>query len=710
MKIRGVKKSNREFSKGILLYPIGGVLFALIEYLENRIIGSAVEGGKVFLALFSYSSFALLSGALLGLVLYILFKYKIAKNWIAKIDINSLYGALSVFILPFLFVLFEINVRYLPSYKSPASILADIGIAAISLLLLLILYKFFHRYAHSKRRFFNIYISIAVLLDIFVISWLYLSAYFDLSQNLLRLLLLNLLVFAGLILLTNLFYITLKPKLSIKRLAILIALLIFGSVAFFFIGTLYLKPASIPTKEVGLQKENLPNILLITVDTLRADHLSCYGFRKIETPNIDDLAKNGILFEKTISQSPWTTPSLASILTSLHPAVHKAGEVIWKEEQKMFRKIGESIPMLPEILQANGYFTQAILSNPHLTKSQGFAKGFDGFHNFDETFYEAEELFYLRLTANIKSEILNRWYTAGDIITDEAINWLKDNYKTSFFLWIHYTDPHIPYHPPAKYRENISYKGKFRNRRLLDFGRIKEGYYDISPNDREYIENLYNGEIKFTDDQLGRLINKLKELAIFNKTLIILTSDHGEEFWEHLEFEHGHTLYNEQLHVPLIIHFGGFSSSKKNVITQQVRLIDIFPSILEMLKIDYPNITQGESLIPLILNKAQESRIAFSEYLYREKERKSITTDEFKYIYFPDLKREELYDLQQDPAELTNLVTKRREKTIQFQKQIKTIIDNNQKLANILLKAEQAKPIEMNEQLKKQLKALGYIQ
>ena len=653
------------------------------------------------MALMIYLLLGLVTGVLFGLVFYFLDKFRPTKS---RIDIRGLYRALSIVIFPFLFVLFEINVWFLPSFKSPASILADIGIGTIFLLLLMVLYKLFGIY--KGKALLNLYISTLVLLSILPIIWLYVGKYHNLSQNLSKLLIFNALFFSGLLISLNLLYIFIKP--SLKGVAFLIGVGLLSFAGFFFLKSDYLQPVGLKELQtVGLPRENLPNILLITIDTLRADHLSCYGYKRIKTPNIDRLAQEGILFEKAISQAPWTTPSLASLLTSLYPSVHKGGERISGLRKKGFKRIGDSIPRLPEVLRKKGYFTQAILSNPHLTKEEGFAKGFIGFKNLADR-YELESFFLLRLIKHIRAHVKPHWYTPGDIITVEAINWLNSNAQRRFFLWVHYTDPHVPYHPPARYIEDLRYKGRFRNMRLTDFANIKEGDYHLSLEDREYIEALYRGEIRFVDAEVGRLIDRLKELDIYDKTIIILTSDHGEEFWEHLGFEHGHTLYNELLHVPLIISLGNYKPIRGEVVNQQVRLIDIFPSLLELLNIDYHGVIQGKSFLPLIFHKREE-RIAFSEFLYRGEERKSIVYKGFKYIYFPNLRREEFYDLTDDPGELSNVVNLHQAEAKQYRSMVKTIIDNNKKIAKILLKGRKGKPIEINKALKERLKALGYV-
>jgi arylsulfatase A-like enzyme len=699
----------KNISTGILLCLIGGTLFWLIEYVQNIIIGKPLEGKKILLGLLIYCCVNMLCGIFLGLVFVIIKKLKITGRWIEDVNSNSMYAALSISVLPFLLLLFEINAKFLPSFKSVASFLADIGIAALFILLLIILYKFFNRVSSGYRKFVNSYLAAAIILNTLIIDWMYLSFYFSLAKYLRKLFIINLSFLAGLMLLANLFYSALKPKLSLKRLALPVGILISSIISLTVIWQVQRQPASDLHKEVKRVKEHLPPIILITIDTLRADHLSCYGSNKVETPTIDSLAKDGILFNTTISQCPWTIPSIASILSSLYPSLHKGGEVVGEGESKSFRKIAESITLLPEVLKKEGYFTQAILSNPQLSKEQGFAKGFDGFQNFDAGYYEIPGLFYLRLIKTVRSSVSDRWYTAGDIITNEAMDWLNKNHKSSFFLWIHYTDPHIPYHPPTKYLKNLTYKGKFKDKNVLDFGKIRSGSYNITADDRVYIESLYNGEIKFTDDQLSKVIYKLKELDIFDKSLIILTSDHGEEFWEHLGFEHGHTVYNELLHIPLIIHFGNLLQAENKAIKNRVRLIDIFPTILDFLKIEYQGFIQGRSLMPIIMGE-EEERIAFSEYLYRGKERKSIINGDFKCIYFPDIDREELYNLKRDPAELTNLITLNKRKSALLKNQLISIMKNNRKIAKMLAKDQQKNTIEMNELLKKQLKALGYIQ
>lgn len=304
------------------------------------------------------------------------------------------------------------------------------------------------------------------------------------------------------------------------------------------------------------------NVFCIIVDTLRADHLGCYGYDYDTTPTIDGLAQGGVLFTQAISQSPWTLPSIASIYTGRLPTSHQAG----------LRKISglakfSPQPNLIDLMRENGYHTIAFINNPFLSDDLGM-------HWF---FYE-----YFKYRGDARDG------------SDAACKWLESNADKKFFCVLHYLDPHVPREeiksrwPLPKRVSGIS-DGAHTARKVLHDGE------DISSD-----LNTYDSEVAFADEQIGRVVRKLDQLKLLEDTVIVFVSDHGEEFYDHDDYEHGHSLYDELLRVPLIFSFPSRFPAGK-VVDAQVRLMDVLPTVLDILGMDFDKeIVAGRSLLPLI--------------------------------------------------------------------------------------------------------------
>jgi arylsulfatase A-like enzyme/Tfp pilus assembly protein PilF len=403
---------------------------------------------------------------------------------------------------------------------------------------------------------------------------------------------------------------------------------------------------------------NKMNIILFTIDTLRADHLECYGYDRVKTPNINRLASEGILFEHNIVQAPLTLPSHSSIFTGTHPLYHgiRDNGGFYLEEKHI---------TLAEVLKTNGYSTGAFVGAFVLDSRWGLDQGFDYYYdNFDLTKY--------------KSISLDSVQRRGDEVLAEACKWLEKNYQDKFFAWIHLYDPHTPYNPPEPYK--TQYKGRH-------FG-------------------LYDGEIAYVDLLMGNFRNFMEEKNLLDKTLIIFTSDHGESLGEHKESAHGFFIYDSDIRVPLIIRFPE-NKFQGSVITNQVRSIDIMPTILNMLGGRSPESVQGESMLPLILGKqGGEALSAYSEtywprYHYGWSELKSLRKDQYKFI---DAPKPELYDILEDPGELNNLVNKKAALGHEMKRELEALIDRYSAEG-----IEEAGPKKIDNDSLVKLQALGYI-
>jgi len=307
------------------------------------------------------------------------------------------------------------------------------------------------------------------------------------------------------------------------------------------------------------------NIILIVIDTLRADHLGVYGYSRNTSPNIDKLAKESIVFENAIAQSSWTRPGMASILTGLYPKNHGA---ITRDD-----RLGDDKLLLSEILQNNGYRTYAFVANGNCGEQVGFNQGYDQFFRFGE-----------RKTPSV--------HVNADEINKSLISFLKGlKQNTNNFIYIHYVDPHLPYMPHTKHfslmNKNIFTEDRFQEVRPRLFDKLE------NESILKEVINAYDDEILSNDKAIGELLQALKDENMYEDSIIVITSDHGEEFMDHRNLQHGKTLYDEQLKVPLMIRL---PSKIDRFEKKQVSQVDIVPSLLQVLGIRAANRFDGVSV------------------------------------------------------------------------------------------------------------------
>lgn len=392
------------------------------------------------------------------------------------------------------------------------------------------------------------------------------------------------------------------------------------------------------------------NIVLITIDTLRADHLHCYGDRKISTPVLDGLAKQGVLFEHAVTQAPLTQPSHASIFTGTNPNVHGV------------RDTGGFVLKAPAVTMATlmrrrGWNTAGFIGSEVLRRTFGFNQGF--------TYYDDE-----MPRSNKAAGYARAASRPANIIVDHAIHWLDDNSgKQPIFLWMHFYDPHEPYHPPAAFQ-------------------------------RQYPHDLYSAEIAFTDQQIGRFLEVLRKKFPADKTLIVVMSDHGEGLGEHGEYNHGIFLYDSTLRIPWIMAGPGIPPGVR--VQQQAREIDLLPTILDLTGGKAAPVVQGTSLVPTFFGKPVDTAYSYEETLYPKinlgwAELRGIHTAHWMYIRAP---KSELYDLDTDPGELHNVIDSNPKEYRELDRQLQ------------LLSSGDAKTItagQMDDRTTEQLKSLGYV-
>jgi choline-sulfatase len=396
------------------------------------------------------------------------------------------------------------------------------------------------------------------------------------------------------------------------------------------------------------------NVLLVTIDTLRADHVHCYGYTQIETPAIDGLASRGVLFENAVAQTPLTPPSHASIFTGQYPTVHhvrNTGGFI----------LQSSARPLARILQEQGWDTGAFVSSAVLKKIFGFGNGF--------AVYDDQ----MPKTAKGPDNGDSPERRGGDTV-DRAIEWLKGRSGKPYFLWVHLYDPHLPYSLTDEFRE------KYRN----------------AP---------YDGEIAYADQQLGRLMSAASSKSGMDKTIVAVLADHGESLGEHGEYSHGVFLYDATLRIPFIIAGPGVSTGVR--VKQQARTIDFLPTILDLVGAKLPGNVQGSSLVPTFAGKSVPTDISYEETLYPKMnmgwaELTGIRTHQWKYIRAP---RSELYDLSSDPGELRNVIQEHPAEVQRMEAQLKKIVSINPAGG----KSEKVETTMVDERVMDQLKSLGYL-
>ena len=361
---------------------------------------------------------------------------------------------------------------------------------------------------------------------------------------------------------------------------------------------------------------------------------------------MDALAAESIMFEQAYVAAPWTMPSMASIMTGLSPLIH--GTIHYES------RLPDEFGTLAERMADEGYLTWAIGSNL-IIRRRNLDQGFMGF-----------DFFPRRADRSQAGELLARWCpmqfaseVSTEAITDRTIRWLDENEDEEFFLWVHYYDPHEPYEPPAEYLAGGQPPAGM-GVRFDDKINVRAGLMKLSGGQREWVRKLYDDEVRYVDANVGRLLEYLQQSGIYDDALIILTSDHGEELWEHNGYEHGHALYNEQLWVPLMVKLPGESEPTR--VTEPVSLEGLMPTILDLCGVKYEgDYLSGETLVRHWSEEPVESEPIVSTGLLFYEEQESVIFEEMKYIRYLVSGREELFDLEADPGEKNSIMTGREE-------------------------------------------------
>jgi arylsulfatase A-like enzyme len=431
----------------------------------------------------------------------------------------------------------------------------------------------------------------------------------------------------------------------------------------------------IPRSEPGPRR---PNLLYVVVDTLRADHVGCYGYERPTTPSLDRLAAEGLVFEQPVSPSPWTWPSTASLLSGLYPYTHG----VLMSDRCYFPSAAVT---LAEALRDARFTTYAISANPLVCTAQNFDQGFE---EFDEAFHaDARE------------------------VTDRFLAWLDRSREFRFFAYLHYFDPHLPYRPPTldpveevrgrpfEEGERTRYEALSRTQTITDL-------WD-RPEERGAIRDLYDGEIRFWDAQFGRLLDGLERLGLADRTVIVVTSDHGEEIYDHGRVGHARTLYDELVMVPLVVHDPSASGARR--IPEQVETVRVPAALLERFGIAAPPAMVRGGL-PLRAEPGFEGVVGFSTTERWEDPREaflrnqnSIRDEAWKLIESED-GRTRLFSLREDPGETRDVAGEHPDRTAAMGRRLREWIQTTKDAS---LKGERVEIL--SDEMLEQLRKLGYV-
>ena len=392
----------------------------------------------------------------------------------------------------------------------------------------------------------------------------------------------------------------------------------------------------------------VPRVILIVVDTLRADALTCYGGgNATATPNIDSLARESVLFRHAVSPGPWTVPAMASIVTGVSPLAHGMNA--------FGARLPDTFKTIAEHMNEAGYVTAGIGDNGNLKAGLNFNQGF-AYYNW----YPRHEFGPISCGSTLLGILLSDRFRAEattEILTGLALEWTAGNQQNDFFMHLHFYDPHMPYTPPPEFAPDGTPPAGFERGFSKDEAhRAMTGKLARSTEERAWVRELYNGEVRLVDAHVGRFMKTLKAQGLYDDALIILTSDHGEEFWEHGDFEHGQSLYGELLNVPLIVKLPG--STESRIVEAAVSTQSILPTILDLCGLPWD---EGHFPPPSLGALCRSEGGAFAEAsvvsagLMRGDEREAVTGTRFKYIQSLVTSREELYDLTDDPGEQNDI-------------------------------------------------------
>jgi len=420
----------------------------------------------------------------------------------------------------------------------------------------------------------------------------------------------------------------------------------------------------------GCAREPVDRIVLIVVDTLRADRLGVYGAQPTRTPEIDRRATGAAIFDHAFSTSPWTLPSLGSVLTGRWPTGHGAGMRPYGR-----RPMDEEVPTLAETLSVAGFATAGVVNNPFLRPYFGLSRGFAD------------------------------WDPGSDrragAVTDAAIAWLEGHRNERSFLFVHYIDPHVPYDPPEPFR------GRFEEAEEVEglappilSDPIRKSLATLTDAQERFIAGLYDEEVLYVDSEVGRLLDALSVIDPSPRTLVVLTSDHGEELFEHGGYEHGHALWQELLHVPVVA-WGGAVEARR--LDAPFTLADLAATLAGAAGLE-PHELGGRSWWPALTGgrPPRPRRPLIAEGILYGAERKAIVRWPAKLVVDPKRGTRELFDLARDPAESHDLAERKPRVARRLAALLEVELGREAGGAS-------SEPAELDAETIEELRALGYL-
>jgi arylsulfatase A-like enzyme len=496
-----------------------------------------------------------------------------------------------------------------------------------------------------------------------------------------------------------------------------------------------------------------PNILLLLIDTLRADHLSCYGYGRATSPCIDRIAERGVVFDSAISAAPWTPPSHASVFTGTYPSRHGV------DRSRLILR--DDLVPLPDVLRRHGYRTYGVSSNYWLSRETRFNRGFDRFvHSWQlvqtgggnaplerqnrkdglalETLNAPEHHGWLHTCGTALNNLYERgtralrrsWHLYDDgawRVNAIVQGWMREwkRLDEPFFAFVHYLEPHLRYAPPGRYRHQHLPRG-VDDRRIAtvnqDPWRHLTGRARMDDEDFAILRGLYDGEISYVDQRVGQLYTALREQGLLDNTLVIVTSDHGENIGDHGLMDHVYCLYDTLLRVPLIV--GGLAEFPAGLrVAEQVQTPDVFPTVLTLAGIEDEEAwrqVQAPSLFPREV-RGQPGRAAIAEYLEPQppvgilrkrypdfdasrfdRTLRTVRADGYKYVWASDGK-DELYAVAADPNEERNLIDAEPEVAARLRKSL------DEWLASFSPARASDQELELDAAMRQRLEDLGYL-
>ncbi|UCG53474.1 MAG: sulfatase [Candidatus Latescibacterota bacterium] len=441
-----------------------------------------------------------------------------------------------------------------------------------------------------------------------------------------------------------------------------------------------------------------PNVILIVLDALRPDHLSAYGYHRATSPNMERLARDGVLFLNAHSHGNRTIISMPAVFTSLYPSFHGA-----IGRGKLMRPLENRHTTIAELFQEAGYTTIAMMNNVYLKQKFGLIQGFD---RIEEYHAERFKMGLYKVLRHLRVIERPRYATShhpdADEVTRVALEWVRRIEGQPYFLYLHYMDTHHPYAPPPPYdtmygdgEEAIGPLDLFKKTtRILR----EEPRVDLVPEDLVKLKDYYDGTIKFADDEIGRLVDEAVRLSGGRETIVVITADHGDEFLEHGSLYHNNLVIEELIHVPLIAWSSERFTRGKRV-PGLVRHIDLLPTLAEIIGVDPPSQAMGQSLLPILEGQVDSVRVSsFAEGNFCA----SLNLDNWKIMRVDSTDSYYLFDLTRTPREAEDLsalypdvFSRLKERLVKYLEKAKQV--------------ERAREAEADDDTIRELKALGYM-